>query len=61
MKNIINGFWYYILGRVFPYEKGRLEICNVCAPEHELCPVCKCFIEAKVKVKSEKCPKGLWQ
>jgi len=61
MKNIIKGFLSLFFEGWKSWQKERLDICHECAPNCELCPVCKCFIVAKVKVKSEKCPLGKWQ
>lgn len=44
--------------------KKRKEVCYKC--EYLIkqtflkCGICKCYISAKVRIKSESCPKGFW-
>jgi hypothetical protein len=59
--NIFIGIWNYLFGFSFHKKMERLEICYKCNGGREVCPVCKCFVELKTGVKSEKCPNGLWQ
>lgn len=47
-------------GEVDQQSIDRLAICYECNDRSEQCPVCLCFVQAKVLVKEEKCPKALW-
>jgi len=42
-------------------SKARLEVCKTC-PEWtgKSCKVCGCFVNLKVRIPEEKCPKGKW-
>lgn len=41
--------------------KNRAEICNKCKfRETGLCKKCGCFLEAKIRIPSAKCPIGKW-
>lgn len=61
MKNIISGFFLWVFTGWKAWQLKRLEECNVCAPNRDVCPACGCFKEPKVKVKKEKCPLNKWQ
>lgn len=42
-------------------EAARRATCESCeAWDHGVCTDCSCFTAAKVKIKSEQCPRGLW-
>lgn len=43
------------------FEVQRLTTCKINCPKHRFCPECHCLLTAKVAVKEESCPKGLWQ
>ena len=39
----------------------RLSTCYKCNGGEATCPMCGCFVKAKVQEKDENCPKGLWK
>jgi hypothetical protein len=48
---------------ITPLTKSRIAICHTCENRTKVwfcCNICKCFIIAKARVESEKCPLGKW-
>lgn len=41
---------------------ARKEVCLACRPHYDfgVCSACGCYLAAKVKIASEKCPDGKW-
>lgn len=63
VKNIAEGFGNLIIGKDVPGSEGRYAKCLVCPEFKKLtkrCGKCGCYLPAKVKVPSEKCPLGKW-
>jgi hypothetical protein len=63
VERIIEGWENYVF-KTPEIEKialHRAEICAVCSQnKNEWCVQCKCFIPAKTRSKTEKCPCELW-
>lgn len=66
IKHIILGWFYYIKGYDFEVFTERMNICDVCefreelTKKHSICSKCGCFLQAKLRVKDEKCPENKW-
>jgi hypothetical protein len=62
-ERIIEGWGNYVF-KTPEIEKmalRRVEICAVCQQnKNEWCIICKCFIPAKTRSITEKCPSELW-
>jgi len=47
-------------------QKARLDICATCPRKgrrfgKDVCKVCKCFLDMKTRLKSERCPLAKWE
>ena len=66
VKSIIAGWGNYVFRT--PETEAiaiqRAKVCAVCLQMKKIktnwCPICKCFIPAKIRSMAEKCPAGLW-
>ena len=64
-KNIATGFTALARGIKYEFTDSRVRLCQDCPDNYWIkktlwCSICKCFIPAKARVESEKCPKGKW-
>ena len=63
--NIVEG-WANLMTKRYkhtPFVKNRAQICYKCSNLNKVtkfCKLCGCFIPAKITVKKEGCPVGLW-
>lgn len=58
--NIIRGFYYKFFRKYDKLSRYRMEYCNRC--EHKngaFCNICGCFLDAKTRVDTERCPNDL--
>jgi len=65
-KNITKGFTALALGKKYEFTDGRIRVCRKCDKNYWVgkaifCSICKCFIPAKARVESEKCPLNKWK
>lgn len=64
--NIIKGWWYLLFNKNEKLAKKRIAICKKCKSlEHiemlgDICGECGCILEAKARVKDEKCELNKW-
>lgn len=61
LRNILKGLFLMLFTPTNDWQKARLDTCNECTPDSDICPGCGCFKVPKSKVKSEKCPQNKWQ
>jgi hypothetical protein len=62
-ERIIEGWGNYIFPKpeIEETAKHRARICAVCGQnKDEWCAICKCYIPAKVRSRTEQCPEKLW-
>jgi len=64
-KNIVTGFSNNIIGKNKDLCETRTAICKSCSIHHKNWCIkkrggCGCYLPAKTKVKSEKCPIDKW-
>jgi len=64
-KNIAKGFTALAIGKKYEFTDGRIRTCRKCDDNYWIkktlwCGKCKCFIPAKARVESEKCPLDKW-
>jgi hypothetical protein len=64
-KNITRGWVAVATGKKYEFTDDRIEICKKCEKgfwisKFVICSICKCPIEAKARVKDEKCPLDKW-
>lgn len=65
LRNIIVGWFNKIFNRENKLAEKRLAICNNCPKKvkflgEDVCDICLCVIDAKVRVKEEQCHDGKW-
>lgn len=65
-KNIAKGYTALARGKKYEFTDGRIRECRKCKDNYWIkktlwCSICKCFIPAKARVESEKCPKDNWK
>lgn len=63
--NILEGWFRKLFCRLTKEERERLLICSQCPHKKRLlnmdvCYMCGCFIDAKVRSKNEKCVLNKW-
>lgn len=64
--NIIKGWWYKIFNKKEDLATTRLAICKTCESKLKLdvlgdvCSECGCVLDAKTRVKDEKCELNKW-
>lgn len=64
-KNIIKGYYRYVLGKKYKFADDRIRICQKCDKNYWIgrtlwCSMCKCFVPAKARVENETCPLTKW-
>lgn len=66
IKHIIKGWYYKFRGINLELMEQRMEQCKKCSEILYLtkniseCNICGCFLDAKTRVKEEKCPLNKW-
>jgi len=63
--SIVKGYYRYAMGKKFEFTDDRIRTCQTCDKNYWIgrtlwCSICKCFVPAKARVESEKCPEGKW-
>ena len=63
--NIIKGWYYKIFNKKQGIANDRLEICHQCSNKinsalGDACSLCGCILDAKTRVKDEKCDIDKW-
>ena len=64
--NIIKGWYFKIFNKNEKLAKKRISICNKCKSKvrieliGDICDECGCVLEAKARVKDEKCELNKW-
>jgi len=59
--NICKGWFLFLFAKRSWMAKKRLKICFECPFRKGIvCGICFCELHAKVEIKEEECPKGLW-
>ena len=59
--NFIKGYLYHFLGINTKLSNERKEFCNNCSFNiNNKCSACGCWIDAKTRLKTQKCPKNIW-
>lgn len=66
VKHIAIGWFNKITNKEEELAQKRLKICKKCSDKEvilnqEICGICGCVLDAKARVKDEKCLKGKWQ
>jgi len=66
LGNIIDGHFKELTGQNKELFELRYEICKVCPNREqshvgEVCGLCGCRLEAKLRVERERCPAGEWE
>jgi hypothetical protein len=64
-KAIAVGYANLARGKKYEFTDDRVRTCQKCDKNYWIkrtlwCSICKCFIPAKARVESEKCPEGKW-
>lgn len=65
MKNIIKGWYRKIFKQYSQLARQRLNICDACPHKikmlkQDVCDLCWCVLDAKVRVEDEKCYNNKW-
>jgi len=65
-KAIAVGYTNLAVGKKYEFTDGRIKVCQKCEKNYWIkktlwCSICKCYIPAKARVESEKCPLGKWK
>lgn len=64
--NILKGWYYRLFNKNEKLAKKRISICNKCKSKvhveliGDICDECGCVLEAKARVKDEKCELNKW-
>ena len=64
--NIIKGWYYRLFNKNEQLARKRIAICNKCKSKvhidiiGDICDECGCILEAKARVKDEKCELNKW-
>ena len=64
--NIFKGWYYRLFNKNEKLAKKRISICNKCKSKvrieliGDICDECGCVLEAKARVKDEKCELNKW-
>jgi len=64
-RNIAVGYGNLMRGKKYEFTDDRVRTCQKCEYNYWRyrtlwCSICKCFVPAKARVESEKCPKNKW-
>jgi len=62
---IAKGYTALATGKKYEFTDGRIRTCRKCEDNYWIkkalwCSLCKCYIPAKARVETEKCPKDKW-
>lgn len=65
IKNIIKGWYYKLFDKESYLAQKRMEICSKCEYRikilnEDICDLCGCVLDAKCRVKEEKCYNNKW-
>ena len=65
-KAIAKGYTALATGKKYKHTDARIRACRNCDDNYWIkktlwCSICKCYIPAKARVESEKCPKNKWE